>query len=847
MATETYRIARGASCKAAKWKPIDITWPEFLAKLNSPARTGETVAEYQRMSKAEKSAAKDVGGFVAGELANGKRSNRTVRSRSMVTLDADKAVKNQWEDVTLLCGYRMAMYSTHSHTPDMPRLRFIIPLSRAVSPDEYGAIARKLAQEIGIETMDRTTYEPARLMYWPSCPSDGEYLFRSQEGPVADADEILASYGDDDAWMDTTLWPAAKDEADVVHRELTELGDPREKQGLVGAFCRAYDVEEAIAEFLPHVYERCDTHSREPRYTFIGGSTYGGVSIYNDGQYLFSRHDTDPAGGGVHCQNAFDMVLIHKFGHLDKGNVSQEPTRRPSYKAMCEWVQSLDSVKQLLAAERMASAAADFADLGEVLEEEADLLGEAPALTHSDAGEEKPVDTDWTKGLTYKPKSDELDATAANVLLILRNDPILRGAIAYNELLERVMIVRPLPWHKKVQNKRDGDAWVDSDSANLRVYLEQVWGLKNRADIQDAFAVVQDENAFDPLTDYLDSLEWDGTERLDTLFIRYLNAPDEEYVRAVTRKWFTAAVARAYEPGRKFDNMLVLVGPQGLGKSTLVQVMSRGRFSDSVNNLKGKEGYEQLRGAWLVEFAELASFKRAEIEIVKNFVSKTEDSYRPAYGEFIRTFKRRCVFFGTTNEVEFLKDRTGARRFWPIQVDGPDIIPEEGVLIGLEEEVDQLWAEAVHRYREKEPLWLNDGNMQQVIKEVQERFSVQDELAGIIAEYLDQRLPNNWEDLTPDDRVAYIQGRSPLDLGECNLRRDLVSVTEIRCELCGEDRAKGGGNDMLSRRIANLMNTMPGWAKQEKKKKLKGYGAQWVYRRNGTQDNAPAYVLDGDA
>ena len=850
MATETYRIARGASCKAAKWKPIDITWPDFLAKLNSPARTGETVAEYKRMSKAEKSAAKDVGGFVAGELANGKRSNRTVRSRSMVTLDADKAVKNQWDDVTMLCDLRMAMYSTHSHTPGEPRLRFIIPLSRPVSPDEYGAVARRLAETIGIETMDRTTYEPARLMYWPSCPSDGEYLFRHQDGPVADADEILASYGDGDAWMDTTLWPAAKDEAEVVHRELKELGDPREKPGLVGAFCRAYDVEEAIAEFLPHIYERCDTNSREPRYTYTGGSTHGGVSVYNDGLYLFSRHDTDPAGGGIHCQNAFDMVMIHQFGHLDKGNVSQEPTRRPSYLAMCEWVQSLDSVKQLLAVERMASAAADFADLGEVLEEDVDLLGEVPDSAQDSAGEEKPDNTDWTKGLTYKPKSDELDATAANVLLILRNDPILRGAIAYNELLERVMIVRPLPWHKKVLNKRDGDAWVDSDSANLRVYLEQVWGLKNRADIQDAFAVVQDENAFDPLTDYLDSLEWDGKERLDTLFIRYLAAPDEEYVRAVTRKWFTAAVARAYEPGRKFDNMLVLVGPQGLGKSTLVQVMARGRFSDSVNNLKGKEGYEQLRGAWLVEFAELASFKRAEIEIVKNFVSKTEDSYRPAYGEFIRTFKRRCVFFGTTNEQEFLKDRTGARRFWPIQVGGPEIIPEEGVLIGLEEEVDQLWAEAVHRYRNKEPLWLNDGTMQKVIKDVQERYSVQDELAGIIQEYLDQRLPNNWEDLTPEDRAAFIQGRSPLDLGDCDLRRDLVSVTEIRCELCGEDRAKGGGSDLLSRRIANLMNTMPGWAKQEKKQRLRGYGPQWVYRREGTQyvtGNAPAYTRDGGA
>ena len=277
---QTYRIARAPKCWAAKWKPKDVSWEEFLGLLNSPARTGETVAEYKKMTKAEKSVAKDVGGFVAGELLNGKRSNRTVRSRTMVTLDADKAYHGQWEEVTTLCDYRMAMYSTHSHTPEAPRLRFVIPLDRAVSPDEYGAIARKLAAEIGIETMDRTTYEPARLMYWPSCPSDGEYLFRHQAGPVVCADKILQSYGPDEAWRDTTLWPISKDEAEVVNREIRELGDPREKPGLVGAFCRCYDIEDAIAEFIPDVYERCDTNSREPRYTYTGGSTHGGSAFY---------------------------------------------------------------------------------------------------------------------------------------------------------------------------------------------------------------------------------------------------------------------------------------------------------------------------------------------------------------------------------------------------------------------------------------------------------------------------------------------------------------------------------------------------------------------------------------
>lgn len=831
MSRDTYRIARGASCRAAKWKPVDYTWADFLQKLNAPARTGETVAEYKRMTKAEKSLVKDVGGFVAGELLNGKRSNRTVRCRSMVTLDADKAYPQQWEDVTLLSEYRMAMYSTHSHTADAPRLRFIIPLDRDVSADEYSAIARRLAVDIGIETMDRTTYEPARLMYWPSCPSDGEYLFRHQEGPVVCADEILASYGEDEAWRDASLWPTSSEEAEVVRHELKELGDPREKPGLVGAFCRTYDVEDAIAEFLPDIYEPCETYSKEPRYTYTGGSTYGGVSIYNEGLYLFSRHDTDPAGGGVHCQNAFDMVCIHKFGHLDKGNLSPEVTRRASYKAMCEWVAGLEPVKRLLTDERIASAMEDFADLIEPETPQGDAGTDVEGNNVPLSAEQD--DGGWKQQLDYHPKTGDLEATAANVLLIMRNDPLLKGTFGYNELLERVVFLKPTPWHRKIENRTDGDPWIDWDSANLRVYMEQYWGLKNRADMQDAFAVVQEENKFNPLQDYLKGLTWDGTERLDTLLIRYLRAEDCAYVRAVTRKWFTAAVARAMSPGRKFDNMLVLVGDQGVGKSTLVQVMSKGRFSDSITDLKGKNAYEQLRGAWLVEFGELASMKRAEVETVKNFVSKTEDSYRPAYGEFTRTYKRTCVFFGTTNEMEFLKDRTGARRFWPVQVrlKLADVVEAGGALIGLEKEVDQLWAEAVVRWREGEPLWLADAAVNEAAVEVQELFTVQDEMVGQIAEYLDTMLPDAWDTMSPEDRVGFIQGYSPRDLTACTKRRDVVCISEIRCEMCGDSKAQNGGNDSLSRRIAGIMNNMPGWVNDGTRIRVPGYGRQRIYKR----------------
>lgn len=859
--SDTYIISRGASCRAAKWKPAAVTWDEFLAKLNAPARTGETVAEYKRMTKEEKAEKKDVGGFVAGELLNGKRSNRTIRNRCMVTLDADKAYSGQWDDVTALCDYRMAMYSTHSHTDDAPRLRFIIPLDRTVSPDEYGAIARKLALDIGIETMDKTTYEPARLMYWPSCPTDGVYLFRHQTGPVVCADKVLAEYGPDEAWRDTTLWPCASDEAEVVRQELKLLGDPREKPGQVGLFCRAYDVQDVIAEFLPDVYEPCDTHSSEPRYTYIGGSTYGGASVYNDGQYLFSRHDTDPAGGGVHCQNAFDLVRIHKFGHLDKGNVSPDQTKRASYKAMLDFMGGLDTVKQLIFEERTQSVREDFADLGALADEDGDgddgsyegeiRFADAETDGEDNAPSTEAVDNEWKKKIALKPRTTEPLQTIANVELVLRNDPVLCGKFGYNEFRDCIMIRGRLPWmgKRKIRNPLDGERWVDNDASALRSYLEKHYGLSSRAAIQDAFAVVAMENSFHPIREYFKGLpEWDGVKRLDTFFLDYFGADTEKYVdytKAVSRKWFIAAVKRVFEPGCKYDEMLVLMSQaQGLGKSTFAQIMGMGYTSDSMTTFAGKEAYEQINGSWIVEVAELDAFDKADMETVKHFLSKSTDRYRAAYAQYTREVPRQCVFFGTTNTLEFLRDRTGNRRFNIIECHdvGKDV--EKEVLKVLPTVRDQIWAEAYHGYLSGETIWLKEKELQTEAAEVRERHSVQDELVGQLEYYLEMRLPSNWEELSCDDRTAFVQGRSPLELGACDLRRDVVCVAEIRCELMGDEKAKLGANLTLSRRIAKILNTMPGWYKVDKTVRMGEYGPQQVYRRKGTKEWDLRYVKD---
>ena len=358
------KIAEARKKTSTNWKTKEVTWEQFLQKLRTPMRTAETVREYAAMGKAERDAAKEAaGGFVGGALSSPQRKTANVTERSMITLDADHAVKRAWENATILMDYRMACYSTHSHTERNPRLRFILPTDRPMTPDEYPAVARRAAEWIGIDMMDPSTYEAARLMYYPTCPKDGAYVFREQEGPLLRVDEVLRTYGDKDAWKDCALWPTGAEEQALRSRAAKKAGEPTEKPGIIGLFCRAYDVPAAIDLFLSDVYAKAEGGSGD-RYTYLAGSTAGGAIVYNDGAFLYSNHATDPCGG--QSVNAFDLVRIHKFGELDDVNeceMDMPITKRPSYKAMCEWVNELEEVKAQLVRERTESVANDFGDL----------------------------------------------------------------------------------------------------------------------------------------------------------------------------------------------------------------------------------------------------------------------------------------------------------------------------------------------------------------------------------------------------------------------------------------------------------------------------------------------------
>lgn len=791
-------IATGNSRKTKSWKNKTVQWSALLDRLSQTTRTPETVAEYKAMSINQQSAIKDVGGFVGGYCNTGSRSN--IRHRSILCLDADFADGDLWADWGLLFDRAAAIYSTHKHTPAKPRLRLVIPLARNVSPDEYQAIGRRIADTLGIDKFDDTTYQPQRVMFWPSTSQDGEFVFDHLDAPLLDPDAILATYHD---WRDISAWPISSRVAEVSKRTTDKQKDPLEKGGIVGAFCRAYyPIQEAIEAFIP-TYQPCD----EPnRYTFTEGSTAAGVVIYDD-KFSYSFHGTDPASGQT-C-NAWDLVRLHRFGALDAGADPDKPaTSRASYKAMTELALKDKRVSAQVVDDRMAEAAEDFS---------------APA--------EDEAETKWTEQLKLTEKG-ALAQTIGNAVAILRNDPRLKGRLAFNEMDHNIVARADLPW-RAVKN---ADQWIDADDAALRFYLERVYGLNSKDKIFDAVNVVAGENKYHPVRDYLSTCTWDGTPRVDTLLIDYLGAEDSDYTRAVTRKTLTAAIARIYNPGCKFDYMLTLRGRQGLGKSALIAKLGGEWFSDSFTTIQGKEAYEQVLGVWLMEVGELAGMRKAEAEAIKLYISKQVDRFRPAYGRRTQEFPRQCIFIGTTNEEQFLRDTTGNRRFWVVDVPNE---PRKDMWAELTPEaVKQLWGEAIDLYQRGEKLYLS-RELEEYARRVQASYEEDNPHAGIILDYLERLLPEGWEDMDLYSRRQWLE----TDAKGTN-QRQTVCTLEIWAE------ALNGSPDRLDRyaakEIRDILARLPDWRRcKYELLTIKPYGRQRYYERRAPKKDADIYQNRG--
>lgn len=794
------RISTAGSRKATHWPKSEILWSEFVEKLKTPVRGVETLEEYLALPKSRQDELKDVGGFVGGTFAGDRRKAANVEGRDLVTLDLDNIPAGQTEDILRRVeglGCAAAVYSTRKHAGYAPRLRVVVPLDRTGTADEYEPAARKLAFLIGIGFCDPTTFEASRLMYWASCCADSQYVCESYDRPFCSLDGLLSMYGD---WHDIAQWPQVPGSEAVERRRLAKQEDPTRKRGVIGAFCRTYSITQAMEHFIPGMYEET---SIPGRYTYTGGSTVGGAVVYDGDLFLYSHHATDPCSGQL--VNAFDLVRLHMYGDRDSEAKEGTPaSKMPSFMAMSRLALEDKQVSDLISVERLEKAKQTF---------------QAPENPQADSGPD--YDLSWLPKLT-KDSQGRYEKTINNAVVVLENDPLLKGRIVTDEFASCGMILGRVPWDQREEKRR----WKDVDDAGFYRYVEVFYGLTGREKLDNALMLVSAQNRINDVKQYLQGLTWDGVKRLDTLLSEYLGAEDTAYTRAVMRKSLCAAVGRAVTGGIKYDYMPIFTGPQGIGKSTFLRILGKDWFSDSLTTFEGKEAAELIQGTWINEIGELSAFTKQETQVIKQFLSKTDDIYRAAYGRRTDKYPRRCVFFGTSNDSEFLKDATGNRRFWPVDV---GVHPaKKSVWNQLPLEVDQIWAEAYLYWTMGEPLYL-PNEIETLAKDQQEKHRESSGKEGIILDFLEREIPSNWETLDLQKRRIFWNGNMRLEDGVELIPREKVCAAEIWVECFGSELKYMKRSD--STEINNILLCLKGWERIKSTRRFGVYGQQRGFER----------------
>ena len=770
-------IAYGNSRQAKNWVNKTIRYEDLKARLKVTIRTAESAEEYEKMSKAQRDAAKDHGGFVGGALKGGRRKVDAVELRSMIALDGDRIDKAFLDAYEQNAPYTSCLYTTHSSTEANPRVRLVFPLLRDVTSEEFVAVSRYLAQMLGIDFFDECSYQPNQLMYWPSSPQNGVFVFKEVEKEWLDPDAILSAHPE---WTDPTRLPTSSRESKANQVTQQKVQDPLEKEGTVGIFNRVFfPVTRALETFLSGIYEPTESESR---WHLIASDSIAGVEI-KDEKFVYSHHAKDPAY--LKLCNAFDIVRIHKFGDLDD---------KASFRAMCDFAMQQDEVKIVAANERLSEAEKDFAES---------------------------VDDEWKKRL-QRNKNGVLENNLHNIRLIMENDPYMKN-IVFNQLADGMEIRGAVPW------KHPARFWRDADDAQLICYIDASYGSFSQRNYDIAVTKAADDRSYHPIKEYFDGLPvWDEMPRVDTVLIDYLGAQDNAYVRAVTRKALCAAYMRIYHPGIKFDYITVLNGNQGIGKSTLIAKLGMEWFADSLtlSDMNDKTAAEKLQGYWIHEIGEMAGMRKAELEKVKAFVSRQDDKYRASFGRRVTPHPRQCIFFGTTNsENGYLRDITGNRRFWNVKVTGDGRMKPWDL---GQETVDQIWAEVIVLSNAGEELFL-DHTLEDYARKEQSEAMEQDDREGFVARYLDMLLPETWDTMDVHQRRDYVQDPDGLLNAKGTMRRETVSNIEIWCECFG--KAKEDIKPADSYAISAIMARLPDWSRPETRRRIPIYGLQRLYKK----------------
>ncbi len=816
------KITTGKNRFSKAWTERTVPWSKLIAKFQRPVRTSETMAEYVKMNKDEQSNIKDIGGFVGGTISGKVRKSGSVLTRTLMVLDADYADETTWDRYIKVTGCAAVKYSTHKDRPGTParRFRIVSPYSRPVTPEEHEAVSRKIAELVGMDYFDDTTYQPSRLMYWASISCDQPYDFAAVDGDAIDPDKYLAMYGIGDVWKDASLWAVSSRVTEFRRTLAKKQGNPTAKEGIVGQFCRAYSIADAIETFLPDKYIPTN---HPDRWTYAEGSTAAGLVLYDEGIFAYSNHSTDPISGLL--VNAFDLIRIHKYADLDEGvKTDAGATAFPSFRAMRDFALQDSRVRAIMAREDEERAREDFDwlygeeesataedPLDSLFDDEPDpldsLFEEDPLLTlfdddpdpldslFDDEDEERTqllrlatkikarapkaerkIKTGWEERLS-RDKQGRVEPEPRNVLAILLNDEKLAKAVRYDEFGRKLVVSKDLPWRPASFSS----SWRDEDDSCLRNYLSLRYQLNGRFAIDDSLSQITLQNRFHPVRDWLDAIgtQWDGVRRVDSLLVDYLGADNTEYVRAVTRYVLMAAVKRIYEPGCKFDEMMVLSGAQGIGKTLILSKLGGEWFSNSFKDVENKDSWQSMTGKWLIEIGELRAKKRSDEDAMKNFLSKTEDIYRPAYGRYVQSFPRQCVFIGTVNDDEFLHDATGGRRYLPIECKGV----EHGAKVAemSQETIKQIWAEVFLLYKSGLKVRLPETVMAKA-EEIREEYTSGNDDVSFIEEYLDRKIPARWQSMPIAERRVWMATSNNIDEVDL-IQRTTTCVLEILHEM----------------------------------------------------------------
>lgn len=848
----SFSIGRPTNRSTARVQQLE--WRKFVELFDDPPRSKETHQQYMDLDKQEKDRLKQSNGwFIGAPLRNGRRRNSEVLARTLVTLDFDDGITAEdLHELEIsnhpLCKYEFLLHSTRSHTPDDPRLRIILPVTNPIEPEQYEAVTRILTHTFdpSMTAVDPASFRPAQLMYMPTASIDQEYIYLLNEGELLDPPEIFNHWPE---WWNHGCLPRSETESPVVKTN-QPLADPGQKKGLVGAFCRAYGIDEAVSEFLPEIYVDPEERGGEVRYTFHGASTTHGAINYND-QYLYSWHSTDPCYQMM-C-SAWDLVRIHRFGHMD-GDVDPETSTRknelPSHKAMSEWVAKLDSVAEVRISDAIDVTAmfsnvteettrrlrqAQLEDKYKLSERAREMLGLDTMGTHTKLemppypGSTKPVPSfaDWRRNLEMG-KGSELKASIHNVVLILTFDEHFRECCQFNGFRNEMVYKRkfdsPVDYIAipEVTDTTNGDLWDDTHDAILQSLLaipagpgRPGYGLNVPfTTLKSALTTVCQQFRFHPVINrFLELPDWDGVERMEKLWIDYMGAPDTPYHRETARLFMVAAVARLFCPGTAFDSMPILMGTQGIRKSTFVSELAfrtwGGEFSAPLDNQQ--LAVEQMNDKWILEMQEISSLKSSDLRAQKSFLTRRTDNVRLAYAKRAKNYPRQSVFLGTTNEKQYLHDVEN-RRYWPIEVDVPFIDTEK-----LEVERDQLWKEALLAYIE---LWKECGQNESKI-----HFHLSSEAKSEAKDIQGEAKTESMED---DDVTAFMDWlNDPIPAKRLLSRQDLLDSeldpdTLLEHTVCAPRQllievAGRSANDKDFKweviRTGRNMHLIPGWTK----------------------------------